>query len=718
MTCANCQTPLLPGARFCLQCGHAVEAAAQQLPAEQATPRPPAAPSDMALVDASPGSTAPFDVYATSSQSSYGHFRQAPPLGTQSVLPRAYAISAAAFPAVFGHDATPEAATPYTAFQGFLLKQVSPRIAVSKVFTALAGALVAFVVGLVLTMLVQAAWTSALKLLLASSFVGSSGVSALSSAANSILSPGSLKFFLIEHHVPLGLDASGSVLGLQLSANASLDLPLTGLVLVPALALTLGGYVAASSEYTRRPRFAVARGALIGPIYGLILAICALLSGSSASSSASTSLYGVSVNSSLAANLSAPAFTTFLYGLVWGVLFGALGGWMHVHGRAWAAAVLPALHAFKRRRLAGAFAGAGVATMCAILLPIPILLGAASFAMIHLSATTTSAAQTTGAAGTPTSGMGALLTLLELLLVAVLPLAICVFSVGAGATLTASFDTSGLGASAHSASIGLLQSSGAHLPSWTVLLALIPLVCYFFGGRIAARVAGDERLGDAAISGALMALPLCVVLAVLAGAVNASVDASALSLESISASAGPSVSGVFLVVLVGGAAVGALGGASTISMPGDRQAIRSILLLPLRPVALRFFPLVDRLTGRPTGEPMGQACMWVYDGLLVALTLGIAALVMDVLSVVLADVLPFGLVQALDELVGVLLVSVPLLFFAGAVVASFSTDAPAEPMEEAQRDIVAVEYRGSSENTLPQTVLSPPSAAPAQPPDS
>src|SRR5579885_3343742 len=178
---------------------------------------------------------------------------------------------------LFGPDADALNARPSNGLQAWLLRKIPLNYVVSKWFMGAVGALVALAAGLILTFAAQ--------FLLGNSLLGVLGVSDTiltggnSSTANSLFNPGVLNFFAWEHQVTLTLriTISSQPIGSE-TENLSYTLPLLGLLLVPALALTLGGYLAAASDFHRHPRYSIARGALIGPFYAILLLLLAFAS--------------------------------------------------------------------------------------------------------------------------------------------------------------------------------------------------------------------------------------------------------------------------------------------------------------------------------------------------------------------------------------------------------------------------------------------------------
>ena len=626
---------------------------------------PPAAPAPAAgppYVTAPPPPSQPF--YApVPSQPFYGY-------GTAPLAPAQYGapptiplnmgqgIGTALLPGLLGAP-PPGPVVPRTRLQAFLVRNVNARMAVSAWFTALLGAIVAVALGLILTAAAESVWSQVIQSI-ASATATNTASGIAGGLATSVLSPDLLKLFMIEQHVPLDIHAAASASGTGGSLDIALNFPITGLLLLPAIALTVGGYLSAASDFTRQARFSVARGALMGPFYGVLLAILTFFG----TTSLSSSILGTDISVSL----SPDTIAAFLYGLLWGLIFGALGGWLQFAGRRSFADALPTLQAATRRRVYGAIAGAVVALVSGIAIFAVLMVGALVAAITAQHATITPNSTLTGSlAGT---NAAALIVLLAFTLGPTLGIIAFTFAAGA------SFDIFGASnlASGKTTSYGLIGTP-FHPGSAVYLLMLVPLICYIAGGGVSTRIAQARRPDEAMLAGALIALPFSVLFAGAAMLAGASLSASA-SIASASGGATPSLGGAFLAGLVGAGVGGAIGGASELAMPSLGGLPRA-LLLPFRPLALLVGPLLDGATGRPRGVTRSVARRWFYDGVTAAVVLVIAGIALDIISTLQTAILPFGLIALLDSLVAGLLIAVPLLYFYGGVVTAFSAPSTA-----------------------------------------
>lgn len=600
-------------------------------------------------------------------------------------------------PRIFGPDADALAARPVTRVQAMFLRNVALRYVVSKWFTALVGAVTALFAGLLLTIIMQSIW---------SNFVAKTLELERDKFTSALLNPNFLNFFALEHQVTLMLHYAG---GTQ-TADLSYTLPVLGLLLAPALALILGGYIGASSDFHRVPRFSIARGALIGPFYAVILLILSQFS--------SNSVDGTTLNIGPGtATISPSVLQECLFGLLWGVLFGALGGWIQLTGRRFLSAALPAIQSARRTRLAGALAGAGVALGCGILIFLALEL-----AFLTYEATSAAGA---GLPGIPFIGPPQALnntgSAIELVLALGPAAAIWFFSLGTGApgsvscAITSSTSSGGgcfslIGASVSNTSTTFGLINADHTPTNTLffLLALAPLVCYFAGGRVAARVAQARQTGDAFIAGAVLAIPLSLALGLmtLLVSIGTVVTASGENGGTSTLALGPTFGSTFLAVLIGGAIVGGIGGASAVATP-HLGSLPRLLLLPFRPLGWLLAKLLDRLTRQPAGQPRSEGIKWLYDGVLAALILAVVVLILNPLSRSLVTSVPFGVIRGLNVWAATILVGLPLLYFIGALVTAFSTP----PLAQSGAAAPLAAAPAAAAGTLPQGWLGSASGA-------
>ena len=687
-------------------------------PDPNASPAFPALPAFPTLPAATPAT--PFTPAPPSAPGGYGTFPPPAPQPFYGTLPPSQPLYAAApaqqqlyaAPAtvpfapplqgapvsqvLLGPNAMPGAAQPYSRIQALLMRNLSPGAVVTPWITAIIGAVAALAAGLILTALAGALWSNALGELLkgaATNTTGSAGstLGAFASVAQQTLSPDLLKLFALAHHVTLNISGSassqlGSTTGSATSQTLALSIPLTGLLLVPALALALGGYISAASDFSRQARYSIARGALVAPFYAVLLAGCAMFGSSthtiSADSTSALSTFGT-------ITIAPSVGEAILYGLLWGALFGALGGWMHVSGRYWLSTALATLQTVRNGRVAGALAGATSALVTGILLFSVAYVGVAAFSGVS------------GVAFSSGSGSGtSVVTTLMLNLLFAPVVGVYGFALATGAPigffvtdssnqLNSSATVSllnGYQVTAAPASSGLPTTSPAALPHFPpsplyYLLILGALLSYLVGGRIAARVARAEGAGGGFVAGALMAVPLSLLMTLAAYLATAGLTlnfSQGTQNETFGITVSPVYGGVFLAVLIAGAVCGGIGGASVNVMPW-LGAVPRALTLPFRPFGKLLSPLLDLLSGRDRRQPPSLATRWIRDGVGAAVVFAVLAVALDILNTTSPKLLPFAVLWRVGGIVAALLVAVPLACFLGALVAAFLSPPPLIP---------------------------------------
>lgn len=557
---------------------------------------------------------------------------------------------------IFGVQPPPRERAANNAIQSFWLRYLPPESAAVPWISIPVGALLALVVGLLVTIFGLVFWTRAMSYMLG--FGGA--VNANTGLFGSVLSPNLLQLFLLEHGVPMSL-ALGSP-GATGSFSALVAAPLTGLSLIPACALIFAGYVAAASDFSHRLGFSVARGALVGPVYAVLLLLIALF-GSSA----------IHLEQNTTIQLHPSLGVAFIAGLVWGTVFGALGSLLALRRH----------HLFTTNRspdlLAGASWGALIALVSGLLLTaVALLAGMAA----HVISSTPAAATESSASGI-VGALGAIMTTISLLIVVAPVAALWLFALGTGATIDSWLTTSGANLSSVTSTFGLLAAQ--HHPSsiaWWLLL-LVPLASYIIGGRAAAHIARADSLRDGALVGWLMAVALTALVLLFTLLTRVLVSSNATLFErTVITHLGiaPSVGAVGLLVLLVGSILGSVGGASAVLAPEPGLALVSLLLpllaklAPALSLAQRPWDMLDAARNRhPTRTPMRAL---LYAAALSAVVL-VALFVLAVLiGWIASHAAPVSAVRGFDGFFAGLAVGVPLLLLACAAILAIMKTLP------------------------------------------
>ncbi len=571
----------------------------------------------------------------------------------------AKAASASAIARIFGTQPPPRERTANNAIQSFWLRYLPPESAAVPWISIPIGALFALIAGLIVTILGLVFWSRAMGYILG--FGGAVNVN--TGLFGSVLSPNLLQLLLLEHGVPMSL-ALGSPGGTG-SFSALVTAPLTGLSLIPACALIFAGYVAAASDFSHRLPFSVARGALVGPVYAVLLLLVALFG---------SGIIHLAQNTTI--QLHPSLGIAFLAGLVWGTVLGAFGSLLALRRH----------HLFTTHRspdlLAGAVWGALIALISGLLLAAVALLAGMAAHVIGSAPTVA-----TGATGASASGivgaLGAILTTIALLVVVAPVASLWLFTLGTGATIDSWLTTSGATASSATSTFGLLAAQ--HHPSsvaWWLLL-LVPLASYVIGGRAAAHIARADSLRDGALVGWLMALALTALMLLFTLLTRVLVSSeAALFGQTAIASLGiaPSLGAVGLLVLLVGSFVGALGGASAVLAPEPGPALFSLLLpliaklAPVLSLAQRPWDMLDAARNHhPARTPMR---VLLYAAALSAVALMALFVLAVLIGWIASHVAPVSAVRGFDGFFVGLAVGVPLLLLAGAAILAIMKTLP------------------------------------------
>lgn len=571
-----------------------------------------------------------------------------PPVAPRSApQPAAGDAVAAVLERIFGEQPDPKARTANNAVQSLWQDYLPPEWAASPWISIPVGALLAVVAGLLVSIIGLLFWSHAIGYLLSVS----NAASLDRDVVQAIFAPNLLQLFLLEHGVPMTLAFGAS--GAAGSFSAMETLPLTGLSLIPACALVLAGYVASASDFTHRLRFSVLRGALVGPVYAILLLLVALFGSST-----------VHVGQNTIMQLHPSVGHAILMGLIWGTLLGALGGLLAIRRH----------HLFTTNRqpdlLAGASWGALVALGSGLLL---ILVALVVGMVAHVIGTSPSAE---GASGSGIGGVfNAVVTTIALLIVVAPVGALWLFALGTGATIDSWLTASGAAVRPDTSTFGLLFAQHHPTsPAWWLLL-LIPLVSYIIGGRAAAHIARADSLRDAALVGWLMAVALSVLMLVLTLLTRVLISSEAILVDrsiTTSLGIGPSVLPVFLLVLIVGGILGAAGGASAIVAPEPVPLLASVgspvlaRLDPAASLAQRPWDMLDAARNRRSSRT--TLAVLLYAAALSAVLLVALFLIVLFLGWIASHFAPIAAVRGFDGFFAGLAVAVPLVLLASAAI--------------------------------------------------
>lgn len=467
-----------------------------------------------------------------------------------------------------------------------LLRRLPPPVAESVFFGALIGPLVAGLCALLLTLLVSLVVGPILDQAFNASFAAALGSQATILPATFYTNP--LQLFATASHATLNEQVT--ITGSPLATTARIDTPVSLLLVLPAIGLLLGGYVAGSTNTTGRRLYSLTRGASISLLYALFTL---LLSLQTASTLVITDLGG----SSGSITLTPDPFSSAVGGLLWGLLFGAAGGALSARSLPKAPRTPPTSPELARFRAALLGGGAALATLFALSLvlilslvvlsqagtQLPRLDGSLNLGTATISCTQyvasqqplTSQGPTTPAQPAPT---GIDHTLPQVIGSPAPALLLMEASMGVPLDLSGSAPRTSI-----AQSIGLLGGDCAPGADGGVfyLLLLLPSIAFLIGGWVSGRTAHDRTILGAAGTGLMLALVMAVLLdlVLFLATVNATITVFGFS---VTASFGPSPIGAFLAGLVFGATFGVLGSVlGRLLYPSQPHAAQDAAVAPL-----------------------------------------------------------------------------------------------------------------------------------------
>ena len=406
-------------------------------------------------------------------------------------------------PDILGESADPSTAQPTNAVQKFFLRNFSLQ-ASHPIMGSVSGALVALVGVLGLSYIFAA---------ILGKILGNT-VAQLNQSGN--LFSNIIVQFAQEHFLYLVALEHGAYFVAHIPANANTNaygditfgLPLTTLLLIPIVCLILGGYISSSTDYSNRLRFAVSRAALVGPFYGILLALIIGIWG----------IQGINFEYYPITNTNTTFgpmwFSALIYGIIWGTLFSAIGGVIKVYGTQWRTNIIA--FAFKSKRtpivagILGGFAGIGLSlifTFIFVIFAIVVILNQTNLA-INLHIQSNFAIEQFPSSFTT-----------NMLFIFVFPLMVWFLGLFSGGTLIFS---NPIPIASHS----LNSLSLFTLPHIYLVAILVPAIAFFFAGRVSLRLAIPQTFSEKGIIALVTGLSEAIILTILAWITQIRVDSN------------------------------------------------------------------------------------------------------------------------------------------------------------------------------------------------
>jgi len=485
----------------------------------------------------------------------------------------------------------------------------------------------------------------------------------------------SMQLFLIMHGVATHIQSVSGGTGFSNATNATIIQPLHGLLVIPTLLLTFGGYIAASTDLQNRTFRSLVRGAAVAIPYTMLLLIMA--------TQVNGSIRITSAPSSEIDTLNVDIATLIIFGLLWGILFGLLGASLKLARGQWRHRGFQYLRTNQRPLLNGMIAGGLAAGGLAISLSLLVV-----FSMLTYNASSflSSMRSLDFSFGALSGSLGDWQTIL-FRDIAWGPLyAINLFIFAFGAPIKVSCSSSVLISNSSNPCFGSnnplpsfsLFGGSVHFSPWVYLLLALPVVCLFLGGRVSAAAGRAQGVGPAAVQGALIAVPFTLLMMLLTLISTFTIGLSTTSggnSASYTISAGASAIDLLLWALFSGAVLGALGGIYQVS-PLKRVMSRllSALAAPFRFLCKPVYFLFDRLSGMPRASQRSHARNFVYGAFVCALFLAIIAGAAGTLLIANSQTLSFAANQLIKKVLYVSLIALPGLLLLSACASALARD--------------------------------------------
>jgi hypothetical protein len=445
--------------------------------------------------------------------------------------------------------------------QRWLLSRMRRSAASSVWLGAVIGALVAFALVLAFSIIFSLTLGHTLdQSFLNSLSTGQTGLIFSSDTNSAFLYSNPLFLMAYAHRTTIDLHLSLGASGISASASEGVTPPVSLLLLLPAIGLIFGGYLAASTNYNNRRLFSITRGASIGILYGLLLLIISLATSIRLSLSVQ-SVPGFSTNTTITPD----GFSAFLSGLLCGIVFGAIGGMLQSRAIPPAPPARPASRGWTLIRgvLLSAVKALGIYFILCLILVIGLYVvaqlgGPALHTQGTPSPTSSSSTCQVFLQQPDPSTRSTLPNNFPTNLSAAISsptLALWVMALSMGAPL----QVSALG---QNISLGLFNANCQPGSEGAVLyfLLLLPAACIFVGGWMAARAVQPRSTQEAIGAGLLMA-PAIAILSLVASLLASFSESLSVSGFGVGATItlGPAIGWLLLASLLFGGVFGVLG---------------------------------------------------------------------------------------------------------------------------------------------------------------
>ena len=556
---------------------------------------------------------------------------------------------------------------PPNAFQNWLIRTFQPSLAGNAIFGIVLGAVVALFLGGLVSILLEVLFHAIAPTFGFSPSTGRPGGQDIMDymlGLTPLHAPfrDGLQLFYLMNGAGEHLQYTYSSSTYNITTNPALN----GLLLIPALVLVLGGYIAAATDMQNRAMRSLLRGVTISIPYALLLVIL------TSQVKGNLPLYP-GESSSDVSTLTMDTTSILILGLLWGALFGLLGASIKLARGHWRRMVVQYLGKLPRPQIVGMALGGLAATGLGLALSFLAILGLLAFSAFSISVFTNNICSNYGLADWQfMTGWGITQGLLH-------AANVFYYSIGAPITINNPAPLSAACFYTRSEHVSLSMFGGSpHLPGWTYALLLLPLISLFLGGRVSAAYGRAQAGGQGAVQGALVAVPFTILLMLLSVFTSISYQYSGPYTNSGTnityiQTAGVGVADLLLWGLLSGALFGALGaayqaGAFKLGM------LVAILLAPIKALATPGYTLFDRLRGRNSGSTRTMSLTLLYAAGILAILLALVVAGTSIAFIAFNQSFPYTLNTRIRDILAVILIALPGLLLIGAAGAALSEE--------------------------------------------
>lgn len=453
--------------------------------------------------------------------------------------------------------------------------------------------------------------------------------------------------------------------------------PLNGLLIIPAIVLTFGGYVAAGTDVQNRVQSSLWRGVSIAIPYTILLFFMTTqVNGCIPNGPGAICSTASSSNSQLTMDTTA----LLLFGVLWGALFGLLGASIKLARGQWRHKLYQYLRSNQRPQVVGAVTGSFVAVGIGIALSFLVVACFVAYTSYSSLLLSHSPSFVTGFV----NGDWATLTLWTITWGPLYGANVFFFSMNAPVGLTSTNNST-----THVA-LSLFGTTPQISP-WFHLLLVIPVICLFLGGRASAALGRVRDTGAGALQGALIAIPftvLVMLLTPLSTITYSYVPGSTGSGNGFVDTAGVGAFDVFLWALLAGAVLGALGGMyQTSTMNATMSQIFKPLAGLITSLSKPGYALFARMSKQPNALQRTSTKDWLFSAVFCSLILLIGAAVVGGILLGLNQTLTLEQNQRIRDITSIILIAIPGLLVLSTCAAALRRDPMPVPVGSLQSGV-------------------------------